>query len=150
MSDINDKAEVLTHRSTVQQWDCDHMGHMNVRNYMAKFDDAAWTFLSMLGATNRYFQEQQAGVAAVDHHVTYKRELMPGDSVKIHTRLALLEGRKFKMVHEMRLCGDGAVVAICELFGVHMDRRERKAVPFPPDILARGAAYLEDATCAAE
>jgi len=149
MSDRNDKA-ALTHRSTVQQWDCDHMGHMNVRHYMAKFDDAAWTFLSMLGATNRYFEQEQAGVAAVDHHVTYKRELMPGDSVEIHTRLALLEGRKFKMVHEMRLSTDGNVVATCELFGVHMDRRERKAVPFPSEILARGTDYLTKSPCAAE
>jgi len=126
------------------------MGHMNVRNYMAKFDDAAWTFLSMIGATNRYFEEEQAGVAAVDHHVTYRRELMPGDSVEIHTRLALLEGRKFKMIHEMRLSTDGGVVAVCELFGVHMDRRERKAVPFPSEILVRGAGYLTKSPCAAE
>ncbi|WP_188663930.1 acyl-CoA thioesterase [Terasakiella brassicae] len=142
MSVINSSNPPLTHRSTVQQWECDHMGHLNVRHYMAKFDDAAWTFLSMLGLTNHYFQECQAGVAAVDHHVTYKRELMPGDCVEIHTKLALLDGRKFKLIHEMTHSVSGEVAASCELFGVHMDRQERRAVPFPDHILAAGQKYL--------
>lgn len=125
----------LTHRSTVQQWECDHMGHMNVRHYMAKFDDAAWSFFSMIGITNSYFKEQNAGVAAVDHHVTYKKELMPGDSVVIHTELAVLEGKKFKMIHSMSNSVSGELVATCELFGVHLDREKRCASDFPQDII---------------
>jgi acyl-CoA thioester hydrolase len=140
----------ITHRSTIQQWECDHMGHMNVRHYMAKFDDAAWTFLSMLGITNRYFEKNNAGVAAVDHHVTYKRELMPGDSVVIHTRLALLEGKKFKMVHEMSNGITGDEVATCELFGVHMDRNVRRAADFPDEILQNAQAFLGSPCKAAE
>jgi len=133
----------MTHRSTVQQWECDHMGHMNVRHYMAKFDDAAWTFLSMLGITNRYFEEKNAGVAAVDHQVKYMRELMPGDSVVVHTHLALFEGKKFKLIHEMRNSITDEQVAICELFGVHMDRSVRRAANFPQDILDNAAPYFE-------
>lgn len=134
----------VTHRSTVQQWECDHMGHLNVRHYMAKFDDAAWTFLSMLGLTNQYFKKCETGVAAVDHHITYKRELMPGDCVEIRTRLALCEGRKFKLVHTLIHSASGEIAASCELFGVHMDRKERRAVPFPASILTNAKPYLNE------
>ncbi len=140
----------ITHRSTVQAWECDHMGHMNVRHYMAKFDDAAWTFLSMLGITNRYFEDHNAGVAAIDHQVSYMRELMPGDSVIIHTQLALLEGKKFKMIHKMSDAVSGDEVASCELFGVHMDRSVRRAANFPEEILQKAQAFLADTQKAAE
>ncbi|SCA55250.1 Acyl-CoA thioester hydrolase [Candidatus Terasakiella magnetica] len=136
---------ILTHRSTVQQWECDHMGHLNVRNYMAKFDDAAWSFLAVLGINKAYFSERNGGVAAVDHHVTYQQELLPGDCVEIHSRLALFEGKKFKMVHVMSNAVTGAKVSQCELFGVHMDQKERRAVNFPDDILANAQPYLTSA-----
>lgn len=134
----------LTHRSTVQSWECDHMGHMNVRHYMAKFDDAAWTFLSMIGVTNQYFDAENTGVAAIEHKVTYKRELMPGDSVEIITKLVLLEGKKFKLIHEMKHSVSGEAAATCELFGVHMDRSIRRAAPFPQEILLKAQNYLSD------
>lgn len=119
------------------------MGHLNVRNYMAKFDDAAWTLLSLLGVTNRYFDEQNAGVAAIEHKVTYQRELMPGDAVEIHSRVLMLEGKKFKFRHEMRHSLTGEICAICELFGVHMDRAIRRASAFPADIIHNAQSYLE-------
>lgn len=149
---INDAhpKSVITHRSVVQQWECDHMGHLNVRNYMAKFDDAAWNLLAELGINKKYFEERNGGVAAVDHHVTYKKEMLPGDSITIRTHLALMEGKKFKMVHKMYDSVSGLLVADCELFAVHMDQKTRRATDFPDDILANGQAYLADLSKAAE
>jgi acyl-CoA thioester hydrolase len=142
----NDLCDTLpiTHRSTVQAWECDHMGHMNVRHYMAKFDDAAWTFLSLIGVTNDYFKEHNAGVAALEHKVNYRRELLAGDSVEIRTKLSLLEGKKFKLIHEMKHLVRAEVVASCELFGVHMDRSVRNAAPFPDSILHKAKQYLHN------
>ncbi|WP_135077539.1 thioesterase family protein [Terasakiella sp. SH-1] len=133
---------ILTHRSTVQQWECDHMGHLNVRNYMAKFDDAAWSFLAVLGINKAYFTERQGGVAAVDHHVTYKKELLPGDCVEVYSELVMLAGKKFKIHHQMRNAVTGDAIADCELFGVHMDQKARRACDFPEDILQTAQAYL--------
>jgi acyl-CoA thioester hydrolase len=36
----------ITYRGTVYPWQCDHMGHMNVMWYVAKFDEASWQLLS--------------------------------------------------------------------------------------------------------
>ena len=42
---------IITQRGTVYPWECDHMGHMNVRWYAAKFDDACWQLLANLALT---------------------------------------------------------------------------------------------------
>ncbi len=33
---------IKTYQGTVYPWNCDHMGHMNVQFYVAKFDEAIW------------------------------------------------------------------------------------------------------------
>ncbi len=144
MAQAGTKKSVLTHRSMVQQWECDHMGHMNVRHYMARFDDAAWNFLSEIGLDKTYFEERNGGVAAVDHHITYMRELRAGEGVKIHSHLDLLKGKKFRLIHEMVLAKNDEAVAKCEILGVHMDKTTRRAVAFPDDILVNGQPYLAE------
>lgn len=132
----------LTHRSTVQAWECDHMGHMNVRFYMHKFDDAAWTFLSMMGLSTAYMQSAKVGPAAVDHHVQYKKERLAGDSVVIHSNIVKVEGKKFELHHVMSDALTGDEVANCTVIGVFLDREKRKAIPCPEDIKAKVEALL--------
>jgi acyl-CoA thioester hydrolase len=133
---------ILTHRSVVQQWECDHMGHLNVRHYMAKFDDAAWNMFAELGVNKKYFEERNGGVAAVDHHVVYKKEMLAGDSISIHSHFAIFSGKKVKMIHKMYDAIGGDLVAECELFAVHMDQSARKASDFPEDITAKALVFL--------
>ena len=40
---------VETARGTVHRWQCDHMGHVNVRAYGERFEEACWQFYAMLG-----------------------------------------------------------------------------------------------------
>ena len=36
---------IETYRGVVYPWQMDHMGHMNVRFYSARFDEATWRLL---------------------------------------------------------------------------------------------------------
>ena len=38
-----------TARGTVHRWQCDHMGHVNVRAYGEFFEEACWQFYAMIG-----------------------------------------------------------------------------------------------------
>ena len=40
---------IETYRGVVRPHHLDHMGHMNVQWYTAKFDEATWHFFSLLG-----------------------------------------------------------------------------------------------------
>ena len=77
----------ITYRGAVYPSECDHVGHMNVAYYVAKFDGGTWNFFALLGLMPSYFRRQGRGMAAVQQNVTYKRELLPGDIVEIKSRL---------------------------------------------------------------
>jgi acyl-CoA thioester hydrolase len=128
----------LTYRGAVYPWQCDHMGHMNVMWYTGKFDEATWQLFGALGLTPAWLREAGRGMAAVEQVIAYKRELLPGDLVSVHTRLLEVKDKSIRFAHEMRIDGDeGTVAATCVLTGVFLDTVRRKAVAFPPDMAQR-------------
>lgn len=128
---------VLTARSVVYPWHCDHMGHMNVMWYVGKFDDATWHLFALLGLTPTFFREQNRAMAAVHQEVTYRRELHAGDPVTIYSSILEVREKVIRFSHEMHNEETGEVAALTIITGVHLDARIRKSCPFPPDILER-------------
>ena len=102
---------LLTYRGTVYPWHCDHVGHMNVMWYVGKFDEATWQFFNALGLTPRYLRSARRGMAAVDQHISYLRELHAGDVVSVRTRLIGFKEKSVQFVHEMSEDEQGEVVA---------------------------------------
>lgn len=132
----------VTYRGAVYPWHCDHIGHMNVMWYVGKFDEATWNFVAMTGFGATRMRAEEKGWAAVQQNISYKRELLAGDTVIVRTRLLEVREKVIRFVHEMIHDESGEVAAVCELTAVHVDRRQRKATPLPPDVLARARAML--------
>ena len=135
-----------TYRGVVYPWHCDHMGHMNVMWYVGKFDEATWNLFSALGVTTAFLRERKRGMAAVQQNITYRRELVAGDTVTVHSAFLELRDKVARFVHEMRNGETGELAAYCMLTGVHIDTEARKSCPFPQDILARGKSLVRDYT----
>jgi len=119
------------------------MGHMNVMWYTGKFDEACWQLLAMLGLTSTRFAQDGTGMAAVEQHTQYKRELLPGDSISIRSVLLEIKEKSIRMMHEMRHDATGQVAAITEVVGVHIDTTLRKAVRLPEDVRKRALEVRE-------
>lgn len=132
----------LTYRGAVYPWHCDHVGHMNVMWYVGKFDEATWNLFLQIGITPSYLREQQRGMAAVDQHIQYQRELHAGDLVSIRSTVLECGGKKIRFRHEMVNNENGAVAAVCTLLGVHMDTALRKACPLPEAVVARALGLV--------
>ncbi|HUA56261.1 MAG TPA: thioesterase family protein [Candidatus Sulfotelmatobacter sp.] len=132
-------ADIVTHRGAVYPWQCDHVGHMNVMWYVAKFDEATWNLLAQVGLTPSYLRERKRGMVAVRQTLTYERELLPGDIVEVRSRIVEVRERVIRFVHEMRNAETDEAAATCELTGVHIDRRVRKSCPLPAEIRAAAA-----------
>lgn len=124
----------LTYRGAVYPWHCDHMGHMNVMWYVGKFDEATWNLFHQLGLTPSYLRAHQRGMAAVDQHIEYKRELQAGDLVTVYTELLELHEKKIRFRHEMRSEDNGGVAAVTTLLAVHLDTQLRKSCAFAPEL----------------
>ncbi len=135
---------LVTYRGVVYPWHCDHVGHMNVMWYVGKFDEATWQFFNALGLTPRYLRAAKRGMAAVDQHISYLRELHAGDVVSVRTRLIGFKEKSVQFVHEMSDDERGEVVAKTTLKAVHLDTEQRKSCAFSEAIAAKMAALLPD------
>lgn len=133
---------LLTYRGTVYPWHCDHVGHMNVMWYVGKFDEATWHLFNALGLTPSYLREAGRGMAAVDQHISYVKELRAGDVLSIRTTLVEFKERSLRFVHEMSNDETAEVVARTTIKGVHMDVVARKSCPFDESISAKARTLL--------
>jgi acyl-CoA thioester hydrolase len=127
----------ITHRGVVYPRELDHMGHMNVVSYVAKFDQATWTFFCDIGFTPSYLRTAGRALAAVRYDITYKRELLAGDVVTIRTKLTRVGSSSLAYLHEMSNGETGDIVATAEVTGVLIDRETRRSTPFPDDVAER-------------
>ena len=101
---------VLSHRGMVYPRHLDHMGHMNIRHYVAKFDQAAWQLFERIGMTSDYCRENDLGMAAVEMDGPYLKELRAGDPLGVRSGLLSLDEKSPRLVQEMRL-GEAEAIA---------------------------------------
>jgi acyl-CoA thioester hydrolase len=134
---------LVTYRGAVYPWHCDHVGHMNVMWYAGKFDEATWQFFNALGLTPRYLRSAKRGMAAVDQHISYIRELYAGDVVSVRTTLIGFKEKSVQFVHEMSDDERGEVVARTTLKAVHLDAEQRTSCAFAQEIAAKMASLLQ-------
>ena len=133
---------LLTYRGTVYPWHCDHVGHMNVMWYVGKFDEATWHLFHALGLSPSYLRSAGRGMAAVDQHISYLRELRAGDIVTVRTRLLEFKEKSLRFEHEMRNDETDEVAARTTLKGVYLDTLTRKSCAFAEAIAVKARAVL--------
>ncbi len=120
----------------------DRNGHMNVRFYLALYDEAGDAMYPLLGLTAEYFAESGSGGFDLEHHLWYAEEVLVGDSVVIRARLI---ARTAKLVHYLMFMANetrGVVSSIFECVHAHADLSARRTAPFPAPVAARIAALI--------
>ena len=133
---------IETYRGVVYPDQLDHMGHMNVRWYTAKFDEAAWHLFSYVGVTNGYIREQEKGMAALEQLTKYKAEVMAGDLLVVRSKMLEVKEKTIRFLHTLYNAETEAEVATSELLAVHLDRKKRKSSALPADIRAKCEALV--------
>jgi acyl-CoA thioester hydrolase len=134
---------IETYRGVVYPWQMDHMDHMNVQFYTARFDEATWHLFAALGMSTGYFRQNKRGMAALEQRTLYKKELHAGDLIRISSELLEAKPKTIRFMHRMYNTESGEEVATTELVGAHIDTDARKAVPFPEEIVRRQAGFLD-------
>lgn len=140
---------VETYRGTVFPWECDANGHMNVRFYVGKFDEGTWQFMAQIGASREELKRRNCGPMAVSQNISYKRELVPGDTVVVRTSVRAVGKTSCRFRHVMIDIASGEVAAEMEIVGVFVDLASRKAMPLWPELRAKAEALAMPAAAAA-
>jgi acyl-CoA thioester hydrolase len=122
----------------------DRNRHMNMRWYLALFDEAGHAMDPMLGLTTDYLEVSGMGGFDLEHHLWYLAEVLIGETVAIRTRLL---ARSAKLVHYLMFMENetrGILASVFECVYAHTDLKARRTVPFPAPIAARIDALIAE------
>ncbi|WP_035354986.1 thioesterase family protein [Edaphobacter aggregans] len=120
----------------------DRQGHMNMRWYLALYDEAGDAMYPMLGLTADYFAASGMGGFDLEHHLWYPAEVRIGDTVEIRVRML---ARSLKLFHYMMFMVNetrGVLSSLFECVHAHADLRARCTVPFPAKVAGQIDALI--------
>ena len=120
----------LLHKGIVHPWLCDVMGHMNVRHYMAMFDDASYQLLAESTGWDSSAEEwKNKGWADVSHQIDYQGELHAGALVEIEGGIVDIGNKSFTASYFMKnkMTDDRAATMSAKV--VFFDLEARRSIP---------------------
>jgi acyl-CoA thioester hydrolase len=126
----------LTFEAVIPESYLDEMGHMNVMWYTHLFSNAVDGLFQLVGLTRDYFETNQAGTFALEHHLRFLKEVRVGQRVVIRTRLVGRSAKCFHFISFMAHADSGDLAATEEGIGAHVDLGRRRTSPIPPAIAA--------------
>ena len=142
------QAELLDlHRETVHPDWVDYNGHMNVAYYVLVFDHATDTFLDEIGLNTAHREATGNSVFVAEAHVTYEKEIMDGDNLRITTQVLDADAKRMHIFHRMHANGSDEVAATNELMILGIDLASRRVAPMA-DLVAANLSAMQNAHAA--
>lgn len=124
------------HRSSVQTWECDQMGHMNVQFYVEKALEAAAALGLALGLGPRKLTALGLALNPREQHIRFLRELRPGAPFTIAGGVVAAEAQALTLFLEMRHSLTGVPVATFRSVLALVSRATRAPVALPAEVHA--------------
>lgn len=131
-----------TFRGTVNTWECDEVGHMNVQFYVARASDAGFYMRDALGISPSVVRNEGRAVVALEEHVRFLRELRAGDIMNMRTRLVEMRDTTVVTFHEMFNSASGETSATIVAVSGYFDLKTRKLIPWSAEAKERAAPLL--------
>lgn len=132
--------EVL--RSGVNTWECDQMGHMNVRHYFARANQGLALLALELGLPPSLLRSREQGLRARDQHVRFVRELRPGVSYTVRAGLLALSPERLQVYAQMDVLHTGEVAASILSEIALVELASGRELPLPEQVLERAQPLM--------
>ncbi|HWE47774.1 MAG TPA: thioesterase family protein [Caulobacteraceae bacterium] len=124
-------------RGAVNAWNCDEMGHMNVRFYLARAIEGLAGVAAVLGLEDAYSPKATSTLEVKGHHVRFLREAREGDPIHIEAGLLRFGEDEARVVQVMRHSRSGEP---CAAFVSRVQHTTPGGRSFPWSAKARDAA----------
>lgn len=127
------------YKSVAQPWECDSLGHLTTRFYVAMFDDASYQLMfEVFGWSGASDDDQRRAFVDVRHEIDYLDEVQAGELIEISGELVHVGTKSIRARYDMRKRAGGGKAASLEATYVLFDLRERKALALD-DVLTNQA-----------
>lgn len=132
------KGAVEVWRGSVDAWECDEMGHLNIRFYLARAWEGLTELFARLGMTDVARPAAAATFQVREHHVRFLREARAGAALHMVAGISALHETEAEVAALLLHSGSGAVCAAVTSRVAHVTARAGK--PFPWSSQTRAAA----------
>ena len=129
-------------RSSVQTWECDQMGHMNVQFYVAKAEEGMIVLASALGLSARAQRSDRALLVPREHHIRFHRELRPGAPFAVQAGVVEARREGLSVYEEMQNVAAPAVAATFVTRAEWCDSEMRTGLPLPVISVAKAKNFM--------
>ena len=133
------------YRGVVFPWQCDHIGHMNVRWYSHHFDDAGFHIWSVLGVSQKEMRELGVQVVVAQTTIKFIREMKAGDLILIKAGLTKVGNKSIVHFAKMLNVDTGTLHATEETVEVFFDPATRSSAPMPESFRNRLLPHVIEA-----
>ena len=103
-----------TYAGEAVNWECDELGHLNMRHYMTKVHQARQFFFIHLGLKNSFRADADSTVRGRNFTIRYLKESRPGARLRIETGMLSLSETQAELVHIMTHFDGSVSAAITE------------------------------------
>ena len=121
----------------------DYNGHLNVAYYLRLFDlgfDGTYERFGFLPDVTR---DRNASGFAAELHMTFQRELMVHDEVRVTSQLIGLTEKRINMFQMLYHAESGELSATCEWMSLYIDLTKRRVAEIPPLLQERLGRVLQ-------
>ncbi|MEO0466126.1 MAG: thioesterase family protein [Pseudomonadota bacterium] len=116
-------------KGSANTWDCDEMGHMNVRVYVEKAMEGLGAFAGAIKLPDAFSPQAPGTLIPTRHHIRYMREVLPGRPLTM-TGCVIDYGEDWVEVYQEMRHGDGSVSAAFRTHLVHAVAKSQKRFPW--------------------
>jgi acyl-CoA thioester hydrolase len=121
----------------------DRNEHMNIRHYVAVFDDAGDEFYPTVGLDDASHRRRESGTMDLEHHIHFVREVRPGDQLTVYLRIVGVSSKRFHYLMFLVNQSTHELASIFECVNTFVDLSRRKSAPWPDDVRTALVTLLE-------
>jgi acyl-CoA thioester hydrolase len=127
-------------RGGVNTWDCDEMGHMNVRHYVVRATEGLIGLAAELGLPHAFSPYANATLLVKEHHIRFLREAHAGAPLHMLGGVIEMGDSEARLLQLLVHSGTGELAATFQTTVVHATPREGEVFPWPRIARERGEA----------
>ena len=134
---------ILAQKGVAHPWQCDVLGHLTTRFYVAMFDDASYHLLNgLFGWVGASDDSGELGWVDVQHVINYQAEVTAGELLEVHAGVVKLGGKSMSVRYEMTNVAKQEIAATLDCTMVLFDLKARQAVKIPEPLRKQAETHL--------
>jgi len=142
---VSEGGAVEVWRGGVNPWECDAMGHLNVRFYMARATEGLVGLAAAMGLEGAFRAQAGATVIVKDHHIRFLREARVGAPLYMTAGILEIGETEARVLQMLVHAGSGELAASFQTVLTHATAREGRAFPWSERTRVLAAALAVEA-----